>query len=146
MELSLVVIVAIVNHLVLGILIDDESSCDIIYTDVFVKLWLHDQDLIPYERRKLLTFNNSITRPTEIVKLPIYVEEGKDERTLNACFLVIPCRRVYNYILGRSFLTMLDVMAYVVHLKMKYHPHLRKEKEEYTYVLCYCNQPRRTRR
>lgn len=36
-------------------------------------------------------------------------------------FLVIPCKSAYTCILGTPFSVTLDVVAYIVHLKMKYH-------------------------
>lgn len=34
---------------------------------------------------------------------------------------MISCESVYNNIFGKSFLATLDVVAFLVHLKMKYH-------------------------
>lgn len=44
-----------------------------------------------------------------------------DRRNINVTFLMVPWESVYNTILRRLFLTMLDVVAYLFHLKMKYH-------------------------
>lgn len=53
--------------------------------------------------------------------LLVFVKEGKGKRILDICFLVIPCERVCNIILGRSFLATLDGVTSTFHLKMKYH-------------------------
>lgn len=47
--LLLVLTVSIENNLVLVILIDDESSCDVTYVNIFTKLQLCGLDLVPYE-------------------------------------------------------------------------------------------------
>lgn len=40
---------------------------------------------------------------------------------MNSQFLVIHCKSVYNYILGRPFAVALDVVASLVHLKLFFH-------------------------
>lgn len=47
--------------------------------------------------------------------------EMKDERIVKVNFLVITFESIYNTILGRSFLAILDIVAFPVYLKMKYH-------------------------
>lgn len=34
---------------------------------------------------------------------------------------MVPLRNVYNYILGRPFAGTLDTIAFLVHIKLKYH-------------------------
>lgn len=34
---------------------------------------------------------------------------------------MVPCTSIYNFILGRPFAIVLDVVASLVHLKVKYH-------------------------
>lgn len=43
------------------------------------------------------------------------------ERKIIPKFLVIPCRNAFRGILGRSFLSKLDVISFIVHLKVTYH-------------------------
>lgn len=50
-----------------------------------------------------------------------FYKKGKNEKIVNVCFLVIPYRSVYNCILVRSLLAMLDVMAFTFQLKMRYY-------------------------
>lgn len=118
--LSLVVTTTMVNHSVLGILIDDRSSCNLMYLKIFKELMLHLQDLKPYEGRSLLAFNNFSTQPCGEMNLSISFGEGKNMRNVNVFFLVLPCESVYNDILRRWFVLTLDIIASTVHLK-KYH-------------------------
>lgn len=74
------------------------------YTNVFTKLGLHNRDLIPYEGRNLLMFNDSTIHLCGAMELSVCVREGKDERIMNLYFLVIHCKIVYDFILGRSSL------------------------------------------
>lgn len=46
----------------------------------------------------------------------ISIGDGKDLRVVNSQFLIVPYRSVYNY-----FLAMLDVVASMMYLKVKYH-------------------------
>lgn len=105
----------------LGILIDNGSSYDVMYTNVFINLGLHDRNLIPYESENLLAFNYSTTHPGRVVELSVSIKEGNDEKIVTVYFLVIPSRSVYNCILRRYFLVTLVVVASIIHLKMKYH-------------------------
>lgn len=41
--------------------------------------------------------------------------------TVDLQLLVIPCKNVYKYILGSPFTIMMDVVASLKHLKLKYH-------------------------
>lgn len=50
----------------------------------------------------------------------VSIGEGRKKKMMKVCFLAVPCENVYNCILGRHFLATLDVIAYTVHLKMKY--------------------------
>lgn len=45
----------------------------------------------------------------------------KDVREVNLHFLIVPCKTVYNFILGRIFGAMLDIVASLLHLKLKTH-------------------------
>lgn len=73
--------------------------------------------VIPYEGKNLLAFNNSTTRSCGTGKFLVIIEKGDDERIVNMCFLVIPCRSVYNCIIERSFLKTLDGVASTIQLK-----------------------------
>lgn len=46
--------------------------------------------------------------------------QGRDNMTINLQFLIIPCKSVYNCILGRPFAEMLDAVASHILLKLKY--------------------------
>lgn len=53
------------------VLIDDGSSCNIMYIGIFMKLGLHDRVLIPYEGKNLMTLNDYITYPCGAVEFPV---------------------------------------------------------------------------
>lgn len=111
LKFLVVVIVTLTNHLVLGILIDDESCCDVIYIRICMKIGLRDRNLTLYEGLDLLALNDSFTLPCGIIGLLISFKEKKDERIINMHFLVIPCKIVCNNILERSFFMVLYAVA-----------------------------------
>lgn len=55
------------------------------------------------------------------MELLVSMGEGKNIRSIRIEFLVIPCKHIYNFILGRPFTTTLDAIASPVPLKLKYH-------------------------
>ncbi|CAI8598604.1 unnamed protein product [Vicia faba] len=62
----------------------------------------------------------------EMIKFLFSFDKRKGERTLNVCFFVIPCKNVCNNIFGRLFLATLDMVAFLIHLKMKYYNNTSK--------------------
>lgn len=96
--LMLVLTASITNHLMLGFLIDDESSCNFMYVNIFMNLGLHDLDLVPYEGRNLFVFNDFIIHPSRVVEFLISDREEKDELIMNMYFLVIPWSTLCNFI------------------------------------------------
>lgn len=78
--------------------------------------------LNPCEWGNLLAFKDSSTLPYEIIDLSLSFGDGKkNKRIVKICFLVIPCESVYNGILKKLFLDVLEAVAFTVHLKMKYY-------------------------
>lgn len=49
------------------------------------------------------------------------LEEGRDTNTIDSEFLFVLCKSVYNWILGQPVPETLDVVGFIVHLKLKYH-------------------------
>lgn len=72
----------ITNHSMEGILVDDGSSCKLVYLIIFRKLELHIQDLKPCEGRGLIEYNESLTQLCRTVDLPVSFGILKDKRFL----------------------------------------------------------------
>lgn len=47
--------------------------------------------------------------------------EGRDTKKIYSKILVVPCKSIYNYILGKSFASTLDTVTFLVRLKLEYH-------------------------
>lgn len=118
--LPLIITTTIVNHFISGMLMDDESSFNLIYLRVFTELGLSKQDIEPCEIQSLIAYNDSSTRPYGQIDLLVCLREERNKITMSDCFFVIPYGSVYNDILGRSFLATLYTLAFTAHLKMKY--------------------------
>lgn len=114
MKLSLVMSASVDNHTISRFHIDDMYA-------IFVELVLGKYEISPYEGRNLHVLNDSITRLCSTKELLVSFGKGRDKRMTTVCFLVIPCERVYNHILGRPFLTSLNVVDSMTLLKMKYY-------------------------
>lgn len=79
------------------------------------------ESLIPYKGLDLQAFNEPTTHPWNYVKLMVSLGEDRNLQSINTHFIVIPCKSLYNCILGRPFTSALDDVAIPVHLKLKYH-------------------------
>jgi hypothetical protein len=76
------VIAAIANYDVSRILIDQGSSCDIMYNELFTKFRIEPDRLKPYHGGALSAFNDSPTQPIGSVTLPVMFQKEGDH-TLN---------------------------------------------------------------
>lgn len=82
-------------------MIDNDNTCDIIYSDMFEIMNLERGSLYPDEGSYLQAFNRMSIRSWGYIELAVSVGEGKDIQTINFQFLVVPYRSVYNCILGK---------------------------------------------
>lgn len=114
--------VTITNHSILGVVIDDGISCDLMYIGTFMKLGLQIEYLKSSECKSLLSLNYSSICLCGRMNLPVSLREWKT-------WVLWTCtplwKRLHN-ILGRSFLVVLVVVAFMVHLNIKYHNDMGK--------------------
>lgn len=121
MDLPLILAITIIGHTLIGFLIDDRNSCNIINTDTREQLWLQQSYLNPYHDGYLLAFNESVSRPYRMIALPLSLGERVHERHVTFKFFVILCKSAFKGIIGISFLAKLDAVASLVHLRLAYH-------------------------
>ncbi|MCI09265.1 hypothetical protein A2U01_0030349, partial [Trifolium medium] len=120
----LIIIATMACHDVSSVLIDQGSSCNVMYQELFERLGLKKKNLHSYEGTDLQGFNGSIIRPWGFINLPFTFENKEirnSKKTVTVQFLVIQCNSVYNCILGRPTLAALGAVPSTVHMKMKYH-------------------------
>lgn len=96
----LVIITKTRKFYVSQILIDGDISCDILYSEFFQNMNLDQSKLPTHKGLYLQVFNKTTTRPWGYVELIASVGSGDDIRALVSQYLVVPCRSVYNFILG----------------------------------------------
>lgn len=101
--LSLVITATITKHVVSGILINDGSTCNLIYREIFTRLGLGLQDLKPCKDKSLLANNDSTTRQYGGMDMTVSLGEGEYERSTNVHLLVVPYEIIFNDILGSPF-------------------------------------------
>ncbi|GAU47643.1 hypothetical protein TSUD_238620 [Trifolium subterraneum] len=109
------------NFDVRRILIDQGSSCDIMYSGLFKVLQLTEENLVPYVGSDLQGFNGSTTKPWGYVDLIVTFGENKAMKSVKVKFLVVDCPSLYNCIIGRPTLAELFAVSSTIHLKLKYY-------------------------
>ncbi|MCI28255.1 hypothetical protein A2U01_0049455, partial [Trifolium medium] len=95
------------------ILIDQRSSCNVMYRELFQKLGLRRKCICPYKGTDLHGFNGSTIHPWGLINLPVTFENKEirnSKKTVEVQFLVVPCDSVYNCILGRLTLAALGAV------------------------------------
>jgi len=109
----------IADYEVHRIFIDQGSSADIMYYDLFKKLGLDDSTLIPYQGN-LIGFTGDTIKPKRHVELRVSLGQKPNFRTITVKFLVVDCRSAYNAILERFSLNALGAVVSTLHLAMKF--------------------------
>ncbi|XP_057452678.1 uncharacterized protein LOC130744520 [Lotus japonicus] len=116
---SMVVMVRINGFNMQRVLLDQGSSANIIYGDVFEQLGLTDKDLKPYTRH-LVGFSGKQVRVRGYVQLDTIFGIGEDAELLRIIYLVLQVVATYNVIIGRGTLNRLQAVISTAHLAVKY--------------------------
>ncbi|XP_019418534.1 PREDICTED: uncharacterized protein LOC109329312 [Lupinus angustifolius] len=115
----LVITAKLNNKKVSRLFIDQGSSADIIFQDLFEKMELHDRDLLPYDGQ-LVGFSGQGITPRGYVEIWLTINDHPMSRTVQTKFLVVQCDSAYNAIIGRPTLNRLEVIVSTPHLCMKF--------------------------
>ncbi|XP_058783320.1 uncharacterized protein LOC131657996 [Vicia villosa] len=102
-------------------IVDQGSSVDIMYSQLFKTLQLNDSHLTPYVGSDLQGFNGTVTKPWGFVELIVSIGSAETARTVKVQFLVVDYPSIYQCILGRPTLAELIAVLSTVHLKLKYY-------------------------
>ncbi|MCI34677.1 hypothetical protein A2U01_0055897, partial [Trifolium medium] len=86
----LIVIAAMAHHDVSRILIDQGSSCDVMYQELFEKLGLKRENLNSYEVTYLQGFNGSTICPWGLINLPFTFESEESKHSRKTVEVVTP--------------------------------------------------------
>lgn len=106
---SHVITSTLTNFDVSKIFIDRGSSYDIIYAELFEKLGSNKENLSPFMSMNFEAFNGFVTRPWGFIDIMVTFCEGREAKTMDVLFLVVPCKRFYNRVFGRKFRKILGI-------------------------------------
>jgi hypothetical protein len=115
----LVVTLAIANHNIHRVLVNTESSADIIYKSAFELMSIDQGKLVP-TRGPLVGFSGEQVLPMGAIELPVMAGTSPRQKTIMVKFLVVDGRSAYNVILGRPALNDLGAITSTTHLCMKF--------------------------
>ncbi|GAU45958.1 hypothetical protein TSUD_301670 [Trifolium subterraneum] len=120
-QIPLLVRAKMANFDVRRILVDQGSSCDIMYSGLFKVLQITEENLVPYVGSDIQGFNESTTKPWGYVDLIVTFGENRAMKSVKIKFLVVDCPSLYNCIIGRPTLAELFAVSSTIHLKLKYY-------------------------
>ncbi|KAL2235215.1 UNVERIFIED_CONTAM: Retrovirus-related Pol polyprotein from transposon [Sesamum indicum] len=109
----------IANFTVHKVLVDNESSADIIFREVLRKMDLDSVRLEPV-KMPLVGFGGAEVESLGAIDLPVSIGEEPKKKTLMVKFLVIDTPFTCNVILGRPGLNSFRAVVSTYHLKMKF--------------------------
>ena len=97
------------------VLVDQGSSREIMYLDLFEGLKLRSEDLTCYNS-PLIGFNGKVVFPKGQIQLP--VQTGTED--VEVSFIVVDAYSPYTAIVARPWLPAVEVVSSTLHLKVKY--------------------------
>ena len=112
---TLVVTLRIGGYDVRRMLVDQGSSVEIMYSDLYKGLNLKPKDLMAYES-PLVSFKGKTVIPKGHIRLPIQT----DSEVVEVDFIVVDSYSPYTAIVARPWLHALGVVSSTLHLKVKY--------------------------
>ncbi|XP_058103358.1 uncharacterized protein LOC131246909 [Magnolia sinica] len=116
---ALVITLIIANRRVFHILVDTESSADMLFTQAFDRMTVERSTLRPV-RTPLVRFSGGQILPEEIISLSLTAGNHPHQATTMVDFLIVDQSSVYNAILGRPSLSVLQAVVSTYHLSMKF--------------------------
>ena len=109
----------VANHDVHRILVDNGSSIDILYFQVYERMGLKVGDLKP-SPNLVYGFTGDSIIPLGVITLPMTLGKYPRQSCIMADFLVIDQPSAFNTILGRPSLRELRAITSIHHLLMKF--------------------------
>ena len=100
-------------------LVDQESSVDVLYASTLKKMQIFESSLIPYNGG-LAGFSSERVNILGVIKLRTTFGTEPNIGTIDVRYLVIDSRAPYHMILGRPSLNTLGVIVSTLHLALKF--------------------------
>jgi len=115
----MVITVEIAEYAIMKTLVDQGSFVDIFSWEIFCKLHLKEEDMIPY-REQIIRFSGERVDTKGYIDLQTMFGRGSVTKTIKIRYLVVDACTSYNALLGRSSLNNLGVIMSTLHLAMKF--------------------------
>uniref|UniRef100_A0A2N9GHQ1 Reverse transcriptase/retrotransposon-derived protein RNase H-like domain-containing protein n=1 Tax=Fagus sylvatica TaxID=28930 RepID=A0A2N9GHQ1_FAGSY len=112
---ALVVTMTIAGFITRQVLIDNESSADIIYLPAYQQMKIDKERLRPIDI-PLVGFTGDKVNPSGVVSLMIEAGTYPKQVTTSVEFLVVDCPSAYNVIIGRPTLNKLRAVTLTYHI------------------------------
>ena len=112
---ALVVTVRINGFLVKRVMIDQRSGADVMYLDLVKGLGIKNQDLTKYDT-SLVSFDGRVV----ILKGQISLSMNMEGKEVMVTFIVVRSFSPYTAILGRSWIHVMKVVLFTLHVKVKF--------------------------
>jgi hypothetical protein len=116
---ALVVTLTIAGFLTRRVLIDNESSADIIYLPAYQQMKIDKEQLKPIDI-PLVGFTGDKVKPLGVVSLIIEAGTYPKQMRTSVEFLVVDCPSAYNVIIGRPTLNKLRAVISTYHLLVRF--------------------------
>ena len=100
-------------------MVDNASTVDILYLNVYKRIGLVENDLNP-TTSPLYGFTRDHVVPKGMAKLTVTVEKHRQMSTVIANFLIVDCPSTINGIIGRLLLKALKAITSIYHLTVKF--------------------------
>ena len=97
------------------VMVDQGSTTEIMYPDLFKGLNLRTEDLTPYSS-PLVSFEGKVIIPKGQIKLPVQTSS----ETVEVDFIVVDAYSPYTAIVSRPWLHTLGAVSSTLHQKIKY--------------------------
>ena len=97
------------------VMVDQGSTAEIMYPDLFKGLNLKIEDLSPYNS-PLVSFEGKVIIPKGQVRLPVQI----GSETVEVDFIVVDAYSLYTAIVARPWLHTLGATSSTLHQKIKY--------------------------
>ena len=97
------------------VMVDQDSTVEIMYPDLYRGLNLRAEDLTPYSS-PLVSFKGKVIIPNGQIKLPVQTSS----ETVEVDFIIVDVYSPYTTIVARPWFHTLGAVSSTMHLKVKY--------------------------
>ena len=97
------------------VMVDQDSTVEIMYPDLYRGLNLRAEDLTPYSS-PLVSFKGKVIIPNGQIKLPVQTSS----ETVKVDFIIVDVYSPYTTIVARPWFHTLGAVSSTMHLKVKY--------------------------